>query len=67
MAARTARAARTAATANTRRTNYSTSGYRGGRKAMTDQRTGSAGRGNRYISRRQQYYDVRVGLGLSGG
>lgn len=49
------------------RTGFSTSSYRGGRKAMTDQRTGSAGRGNRYISRRQQYYDIRVGLGLSGG
>lgn len=49
------------------RTGYSTSKYRGGRKALTDKTTGSAGRGNRYISRRQQYYDIRVGLGLSGG
>lgn len=49
------------------RTGYSTSEYRGGRKALTDKATGSAGRGNRYVSRRQQYYDIRVGLGLSGG
>lgn len=49
------------------RTGYSTSAYRGGRKALTDTTTGNAGRGNKYVSRRQQYYDVRVGLGLSGG
>lgn len=49
------------------RTGYSTSKYRGGRKALTDKTTGSAGRGNRYVSRRQQYYDVRRGLGMSGG
>ena len=49
------------------RTGFSTSEYRGSRKALTDTRTGSAGRGNQYVSRRQQYYDIRVGLGLSGG
>ncbi len=49
------------------RTGFSTSEYRGGRKAFTDKATGSAGRGNRYVSRRQQYYDVRRGLGMSGG
>lgn len=49
------------------RTGYSTSEYRGGRKALTDKTTGRAGRGNRYVSRRQQYYDVRRGLGMSGG
>lgn len=38
------------------RTGFSTSEYRGGRKALTDKATGSAGRGNRYVSRRQQYY-----------
>lgn len=49
------------------RTGFSTSEYRGGRKAFTDKATGSAGRGNRYVSRRQQYYDIRRGLGMSGG
>lgn len=49
------------------RTGYSTSKYRGGRKALTDKATGSAGRGNKYVSYRQQYYDIRVGLGMSGG
>lgn len=61
------RAERSARTAKVQRTGYSTSAYRGGRKALTDTKTGSAGRGNQYVSRRQQYYDVRAGLGLSGG
>ncbi len=61
------RAARSARTANVQRTGFSTSKYRGGRKALTDARTGSAGRGNQYVSRRQQYYDIRRGLGMSGG
>lgn len=61
------RATRSARTANVQRTGYSTSAYRGGRKAFTDTTTGSAGRGNKYVSRRQQYYDVRRGLGMSGG
>ena len=61
------RAARSARTANVHRTGFSTSKYRGGRKALTDTRTGSAGRGNQYVSRRQQYYDIRRGLGMNGG
>lgn len=61
------RATRSARTAKVQRTGFSTSKYRGGRKALTDVRTGSAGRGNQYVNRRQQYYDIRVGLGMSGG
>lgn len=49
------------------RTTYASSGYRGGRRGLTDPSTGRTAQGGRFISRRQQYYNVRVGLGLSGG
>nr|DAH02489.1 MAG TPA: hypothetical protein [Caudoviricetes sp.]DAJ55638.1 MAG TPA: hypothetical protein [Caudoviricetes sp.]DAM72521.1 MAG TPA: hypothetical protein [Caudoviricetes sp.]DAZ04589.1 MAG TPA: hypothetical protein [Caudoviricetes sp.] len=34
---------------------------------MTDPNTGRTSQGGRYITRRQQYYNVRTGLGMSGG
>lgn len=49
-----------------KRTTFSTSGYGGGRKGLTKE-GGGLSQGGRFISRRQQYYNVRVGLGLSGG
>lgn len=58
---------RSSATAKVQRTSFSTSGYRGGRHGLTDPTTGKTSHGGRYISRRQQYYNVRVGFGLSGG
>jgi hypothetical protein len=49
------------------RTTFTTSGYRGGRQAMSTSMGGKLGRDGKYISRRQQYGDVRKGLGLNGG
>ena len=50
------------------RSTYATSSYRGGRQGFTV--PGSGGKlsnGGKYITRRQTYYNVRTGLGLSGG
>ena len=46
---------------------FSTGGYRGGRRGLTDPATGRTSQGGRFITRRQQYYNVRKGLGMSGG
>lgn len=46
---------------------FSTSDYKGGRRGLTDPTTGKTSHGGRFISRRQQYYNIRVALGLSGG
>ena len=51
---------------NVQRTTFATSGFRGGRQGLT-RPEGGLSQGGRYISRRQQYYNVRTGLGLSGG
>ena len=48
-------------------TTFATSNYRGGRQGLTVKDTGKLSQKGRYISRRQQYYNVRVGLGLAGG
>ena len=53
-------------------TNYRGQNYRGGRQGFSTgtgqgSQRGGASRGGRMISRRQQYYDIRVGMGLSGG
>ena len=50
-----------------RRTTFATGGYRGGRRGLTISSSGKLSQGGRFINRRQQYYNVRVGLGLSGG
>lgn len=36
-------------------------------QAFTDPNSGKVGRKGQMVSRRKRYYDVRVGLGLSGG
>lgn len=52
---------------NVQRTTYATSGYKGGRQGFTDKSTDKLSNGGKFISRRQTYYNVRTGLGLSGG
>ena len=47
-------------------TTFSTSGYGGGRKGLTTA-NGKTSQGGRFITRNQQYRNVRTGLGLSGG
>ena len=50
-----------------RRTTFATSNYTGGRKAASTAAGGKLGRGGKYITRRQRYYDLRLAFGLSGG
>ena len=50
------------------RTNVSTSRYRSpSRRALSTSSGGPLGRGGRFVTRNQQYRDIRRGLGLSGG
>ena len=49
------------------KTVFATSNYRGTRQGFTIPGTKKLSNGGRYIKRRQTYYNVRVGLGLSGG
>lgn len=42
-------------------------GYNSGMQTFTDKATGKVGRSGQMVSRRQRYYDIRVGLGLAGG
>lgn len=50
------------------RTTISTSGYKSNSiKGLSTYSGGPLSHGGRYISRRKQYYDIRVGLGLVGG
>jgi len=53
--------------ARVQRTTYSSSEYSGGRKGFSTESGGKLSKGGRYVSRRQKYYQVRVGLGLAGG
>lgn len=48
-------------------TSFSTSGYRGGRRAASTSSGGKLGRGGKFINRRQRYGDMRKAFGLSGG
>lgn len=50
-----------------KRTTFATGGYSGGRRGLTIAGSGKLSQGGRFINRRQQYYNIRVGLGLSGG
>ena len=50
----------------TQNTTFATSSYGGGSKGLTTA-NGKTSQGGKFISRRQQYGNVRRGLGLSGG
>jgi hypothetical protein len=52
---------------NIQKSTYSTSGYSSNGRALSTARGGKIGRGGQATNRRKMYYDVRVGLGLSGG
>ena len=50
------------------RSTFSTAGYKSNsRKGLSTSSGGPLSHNGRYVSRRQQYYDVRVALGLAGG
>ena len=49
------------------KTTFSTSKYGGSRQAMSQGVGGKLGRKGNFITRRKSYYDIRLGLGLSGG
>lgn len=41
--------------------------FKGGRQGFSVEQGGAKSHDGKYISRRKKYYQVRVGLGLSGG
>lgn len=49
------------------RTTFATSGFRGSRRAASRGSGQTAGRNNRFITRRQRYGDMRRAFGLAGG
>lgn len=49
------------------RTTNATSGYKGGMRAASTSRGGTVGRGGRFVTRRQRYYDMRKAFGMSAG
>lgn len=50
-----------------KRTGFSTSNYRGGRRGLTIPGTGRVSQGGKFITRNQQYRNIRAGLGMSSG
>lgn len=50
-----------------KKTGFSTSGYKGGRRGLTVPSTGKVSQGGKFITRNQQYRNVRRGLGMSAG
>lgn len=49
------------------RTTNVTSNYRGGMRAASTAKGGALGRGGKFVTRRQRYYDMRKAFGLSAG
>jgi len=56
-----------ASSAKGSRLNTATGRFQGATQGFTNKETGKLSHGGQMISRRKRYYQVRVGLGLSGG